>query len=107
MTRAVSFRHHCFFYQVSNATGKLAVTPVCNFDQSDLCADDVMLLDTVSSVFVWVGPQANETERSEVGVLSTVSYLTVWDGCVRTVGTIVVWHLRHVAFCCKPFGRQG
>ncbi|CAM9773741.1 unnamed protein product [Ectocarpus sp. 12 AP-2014] len=52
-------------FQVSNATGKLAVTPVCNFDQSDLCADDVMLLDTVSSVFVWVGPQANETERSE------------------------------------------
>ncbi|CAN0315830.1 unnamed protein product, partial [Ectocarpus sp. 4 AP-2014] len=56
-------------FQVSNATGKLAVTPVCNFDQSDLCADDVMLLDTVSSVFVWVGPQANETERSEVWYL--------------------------------------
>lgn len=52
--------------QVSNATGKLTVTPVCNFDQSDLCADDVMLLDTVTSVFVWVGPQANETERAEV-----------------------------------------
>eukprot|EP00752_Nemacystus_decipiens_P014256 g12677.t1 len=52
-------------FQVSNATGKLTVTPVCNFDQTDLCADDVMLLDTVTSVFVWVGPQANETERRE------------------------------------------
>ncbi|CAN0486849.1 unnamed protein product, partial [Laminaria digitata] len=53
--------------QVSNATGKLAVTPVCNFDQSDLCVDDIMLLDTVASVFVWVGPEANATERTEVG----------------------------------------
>lgn len=59
----------CFYpssLQVSNATGKLTVSPVCNFDQTDLCADDVMLLDTVTSVFVWVGPQANETERAEV-----------------------------------------
>ncbi|CAM9961135.1 unnamed protein product, partial [Hapterophycus canaliculatus] len=53
-------------FQVSNSSGKLLVTPVCNFDQSDLCADDIMLLDTVSSVFVWVGPQANEMERKEV-----------------------------------------
>lgn len=51
---------------MSNASGKLTVTPVCNFDQTDLCVDDVMLLDTVTSVFVWVGPQANETERAEV-----------------------------------------
>lgn len=107
MTRAVSFRHHCFFDQVSNATGKLAVTPVCNFDQSDLCADDVMLLDTVSSVFVWVGPQANETERSEVWYLPC-PYVAVVEWCFTVrQGTIVVWHLRYVAFCCKPFGRQG
>ena len=51
---------------MSNATGKLTVTPVCNFDQSDLCVDDIMLLDTVASVFVWVGPQANLVERTEV-----------------------------------------
>ena len=51
---------------MSNATGKLAVTPVCNFDQSDLCVDDIMLLDTVASVFVWVGPEANAIERTEV-----------------------------------------
>eukprot|EP00904_Undaria_pinnatifida_P007549 jgi/Undpi1/3924/HiC_scaffold_16.g07292.m1 len=53
-------------FQVSNATGKLTVTPVCNFDQSDLCVDDIMLLDTVASVFVWVGPQANLVERTEL-----------------------------------------
>lgn len=39
---------------------------MCNFDQSDLCVDDIMLLDTVASVFVWVGPQANAIERTEV-----------------------------------------
>lgn len=63
---AVCLSFRVFVDQVSNATGKLAVTLVCNFDQSDLCADDVMLLDTVTSVFIWVGPQANETERAEV-----------------------------------------
>lgn len=31
-----------------------------------------MLLDTVSSVFVWVGSQASETERAEVGYDKTV-----------------------------------
>lgn len=64
-----------FVSQVSNATGKLTVTPVCNFDQTDLCADDVMLLDTVTSVFVWVGPQANETERTEVWCGARLNYL--------------------------------
>lgn len=54
---------------MSNATGKLSVVPVCNFDQSDLCADDVMLLDTFTSVLVWVGAAANETERAQVRLL--------------------------------------
>lgn len=55
-------------FHVSNATGKLSVVLVCNFDQSDLCADDVMLLDTFASVFVWVGAAANEIERAQVSL---------------------------------------
>lgn len=60
--------------QVSDATGKLTVDPVCNFDQSDLCADDVMLLDTVASVYIWVGQAANDTERSEVRLRSVMCF---------------------------------
>lgn len=45
------------------------ITPVCNFDQSDLCADDVMLLDTFTTVFVWIGDAANEGERTDVSAL--------------------------------------
>lgn len=71
LTNVVAFSRLCvcFCRKVSNTTGKLMVTPVCNFDQSDLCADDTMLLDTVASVFVWVGPAANETERTEVRIV--------------------------------------
>lgn len=65
------------FWQASNATGKLSVVPVCNFDQSDLCADDVMLLDTFTNVFVWVGAAANETERAQVPFAPLASLMQI------------------------------
>eukprot|EP00735_Rhodelphis_limneticus_P008799 TRINITY_DN2282_c0_g2::TRINITY_DN2282_c0_g2_i1::g.6851::m.6851 TRINITY_DN2282_c0_g2::TRINITY_DN2282_c0_g2_i1::g.6851 ORF type:complete len:838 (-),score=368.98,sp/O75366/AVIL_HUMAN/40.36/0.0,Gelsolin/PF00626.17/1.1e-17,Gelsolin/PF00626.17/3.6e-16,Gelsolin/PF00626.17/2.5e-10,Gelsolin/PF00626.17/4.5e-18,Gelsolin/PF00626.17/2.1e-09,Gelsolin/PF00626.17/3.1e-09,VHP/PF02209.14/7.7e+03,VHP/PF02209.14/8.2e-14,Viral_helicase1/PF01443.13/0.15 TRINITY_DN2282_c0_g2_i1:57-2528(-) len=52
-------------FQLSNATGNVEVDEVFNFAQTDLCDDDVMLLDTYNEVFVWVGSQANETEKKE------------------------------------------
>jgi advillin len=38
---------------------------VYDFAQEDLIADDVMLLDTYTEVFVWIGSGANDTERGQ------------------------------------------
>ena len=50
-------------FQCTNATGTFSVEEVFDFSQDDLVDDDVMLLDTFNHVFVWVGSQANESEK--------------------------------------------
>eukprot|EP00794_Sanderia_malayensis_P007248 gene7248-8056_t len=52
-------------YQCSNASGTFKVEQIVDFDQEDLCEDDVMLLDIYDEVFVWIGKGANDLERQE------------------------------------------
>jgi len=49
----------------SNATGRFEVEEIFNFTQEDVEEDDIMLLDTHDSVFIWVGKDANTIERKE------------------------------------------
>ena len=55
---------------------------VFNFCQDDLEDDDVMLLDVVSEVFVWIGSQANENEKREAYELAQkyVKTMALTDG---------------------------
>ncbi|MED6281345.1 hypothetical protein CHARACLAT_020368, partial [Characodon lateralis] len=49
----------------SNKTGRLIAEEVPgDFSQIDLATDDVMILDTWDQVFVWIGNEANETEKT-------------------------------------------
>lgn len=49
----------------SNKTGRLIAEEVPgDFTQSDLATDDVMLLDTWEQIFLWIGNEANEAERT-------------------------------------------
>ncbi|KAG7488266.1 hypothetical protein MATL_G00032300 [Megalops atlanticus] len=49
----------------SNKTGRLTVEEVPGeFGQADLATDDVMLLDTYDQIFLWVGNDANEVEKT-------------------------------------------
>jgi gelsolin len=48
---------------VSNETGNLVVEEIANFDQHELDTDDVMILDALNKVYVWIGAGANKAER--------------------------------------------
>lgn len=56
-------------FECSNKTGRFLVTEVTDFTQDDLSPGDVMLLDTWDQVFLWIGAEANATEKE--GALST------------------------------------
>ena len=67
-------------FQCSNVTGNFEVDEVCNFTQDDLVDDDVMLLDCYSSVFLWIGHNANKTEKEEAVKTAQQYVATANDG---------------------------
>ncbi|XP_073677405.1 scinderin [Garra rufa] len=76
-------------FACSNKTGKFIIEEVPGeFNQDDLAEDDVMLLDVWEQVFVWIGKDANEVERTE-SVKSAKTYIET-DPSGRDKGTSVV-----------------
>ncbi|TRY88346.1 hypothetical protein DNTS_025303, partial [Danionella cerebrum] len=62
-------------YACTNKTGQFLIEEVPGeMTQEDLATDDVMILDTWDQVFVWVGKDANEDEKSET-LTSAAKYL--------------------------------
>lgn len=53
------------FFVGSNATGSFKLEEVFDYEQEDLVDDDVVILDCFTSIFVWVGSQSNETEKTK------------------------------------------
>jgi len=67
-------------FHVSNATGTIKVEEIANFAQEDLIDEDVMILDTFTEVFVWIGSQSNDTEKKTALDVATKYNQTATDG---------------------------
>lgn len=52
-------------FSASTATGSFKVEEIDNFDQSDLNDEDVFLLDTYTQLFVWIGSQSTQEEKTK------------------------------------------
>jgi len=50
-------------FSVSNSTGTPVIEPVLDYSQEDLDYNDVFILDTFTTIWVWVGEYANEAEK--------------------------------------------
>ncbi|CAJ0610409.1 unnamed protein product [Cylicocyclus nassatus] len=50
-------------FQVSDESGTMRVEEISNYDQESLDGDDVMILDALNSIYVWVGTGANQDEK--------------------------------------------
>lgn len=51
-------------FQTSTATGRFNVEEILNFDQTDLNDEDVFILDTYTQLFVWIGTQSTQQEKT-------------------------------------------
>ncbi|XP_067846040.1 scinderin-like [Heptranchias perlo] len=81
--------HPIRLFGCSNKTGTFVIEEVPGeFTQSDLAVDDVMLLDTGDQLFLWLGTDANEVEKSE-SLKCAKKYLEA-DPSGRDTGTPVV-----------------
>jgi hypothetical protein len=52
-------------FHCSNETGSFKIEPVFDFAQADLEEDDIFILDTYTNIFVWIGDEANEQEKTK------------------------------------------
>lgn len=52
-------------FQVSDVSGELRIFEIPDWGQQDLVEEDLMLLDTYSQVFMWIGSRTSDTEQRE------------------------------------------
>ncbi|XP_063789984.1 villin-1 [Pseudophryne corroboree] len=66
-------------FECSNKTGVFVATEITDYNQDDLDEDDVFLLDAWDQVFLWIGKNANETEKKDAA-LTAQEYLKSHPG---------------------------
>ncbi|NXO63622.1 VILI protein, partial [Phainopepla nitens] len=57
-------------FECSNKTGTFLATEITDFTQDDLEESDVYLLDTWDQVFLWIGKDANKSEKEAAAVMA-------------------------------------
>lgn len=84
-----TMNHPPRLFGCSNKTGRFIIEEVPGeFTQDDLAEDDVMLLDVWNQVFIWIGKDANEVEKTE-SVKSAIKYIKT-DPSGRDKNTLLV-----------------
>jgi len=58
-------------FSCSNSTGTLALEPIFDYAQSDLEDGDVYILDSFTTIWVWVGSEANDVEKKGAAEAAT------------------------------------
>lgn len=58
--------HEPRLFQCSNASGNMKVEEIYDFTQKDLVEEDIMVLDTGTAIFIWVGVNSNKNELAIV-----------------------------------------
>lgn len=81
--------HQPRLFHCSNSYGYFHAEEVFNFAQDDLNVDDVFLLDTYTSLYIWIGTGANEAEKREALQLAD-EYLAAAKSDGRGDGTPVI-----------------
>ncbi|CAI5715495.1 unnamed protein product [Peronospora farinosa] len=81
--------HDPRLFQCSNSYGYFDAREIVNFAQDDLNTDDVFILDTFTTLYVWIGAGANESERREAMSLAE-KYLAVAQSDGRGKGASIV-----------------
>lgn len=81
--------HEPRLFHGSNMYGYFDAHEIVNFAQDDLNVDDVFLLDTYTSLYVWIGSGANESEKREAAALAT-KYLELAKSDGRGSGTPII-----------------
>ncbi|KAH3759628.1 villin 1 S-like [Pelomyxa schiedti] len=54
-------------FQCSIGSGNFTVDEILQFSQDDLVRDDVMILDAINTVFLWIGKESHHTEQKFAG----------------------------------------
>ncbi|CAG9538268.1 unnamed protein product [Cercopithifilaria johnstoni] len=75
-------------YQCSDRNGRLTVEEIYNYTQKDLDGDDVMILDAMKVIYVWVGTGANKKEKE--GANDVANKYLQGDILPRPAGTQIV-----------------
>ncbi|GLE02953.1 hypothetical protein PINS_up011832 [Pythium insidiosum] len=81
--------HQPRLFHCSNSYGFFNAEEIFDFAQDDLNVDDVFLLDTYTSLYIWIGTGANEAEKREVVKLAD-DYLAAAKSDGRGDGTPVI-----------------
>jgi hypothetical protein len=65
-------------FQASSASGVFDVEEIYDYCQDDLNIEDVMILVTMDTIFVWEGPKAVKEEKKEsLKVLKKILFLLI------------------------------
>lgn len=95
-------------FQISNTSGALRIEECCDFTQEDLMDEDVMLLDTVSTVFVWIGNGANKEEKEHAPQIAQDYIDAATDGRDPDTPIVIVKAgAEPLLFTCQFVGWDG